>query len=88
MNGFVKFCKIWGLFIKSHFVCIHFASDLTVIRLVEKIEDTPDKYFPSETWKTRSLCKCGEMVDQDFVFGVDFKNRNFNSDGTRIEDVK
>jgi hypothetical protein len=88
MNGFVKFCKIWGLFIKGLFVCLHLPGDLTVVRLTKKLEDTPDQYFPSETWKTRSLCKCGEMVNQDFVFGIDYKDRTFNSDGIRFEDVK
>ena len=88
MKGVKKFFWIWGQLIKSQFVCIHLPHDLTVIRLVEKIEDLPDKYFPAEFWKTRSACICGETVDYDFVFGIDHKNKTFNSDGIRFEDVK
>ena len=82
------FFKAVGLLVKSWFTCVHFASDLTVIRLVEKVEDLPDDLFPCEVWKTRSLCKCGETIDYEFAFSVRYKNEHFNSDGTRIEDVQ
>lgn len=59
-----------------------------MIRLTEKLEDLPDDIFPCETWMTKSLCECGETVDQKFVFGIEHKDRTFNSDGTRIEDEK
>ncbi len=80
--------KIWWTLIKGLFICQHYASDLTVIRLVEKLEESPDDLYPTEVWMTRSLCKCGETVDQKFAFGVKYRQDTFNSDGLRYEDVK
>lgn len=82
------FFKVLGMFIKSYFTCIHSPGDLTVVRLTDKVDDIPDDDFPCEAWNTRSLCKCGEMVDYEFAFSVSYKNANFNEDGTRIEDVQ
>lgn len=67
MEGVKKFFKIWGLFIKSHFVCIHMLGDLKVDELIERDTSNEDG-DDFQHWNCACTCKCGEKVEQKFSF--------------------
>ena len=63
--------KVFWLFIKSFFVCLHLPSDLTVDQRIEKLEDDGEY----ETWMCDCTCKCGEKVQHKFAYSKDFLNK-------------
>ena len=64
--------KLFWLYIKSFFVCLHLPSSLTVNQRVKKTND--DGFH--ETWECDCTCKCGEEhVTQKFLFSKDFLNK-------------
>lgn len=71
-----KFFKIWGLFFKSFFVCLHLPGDLKVDELITKCDDeeslASEKLLPYgfEHWNCACTCKCGEKVEQRFSFSL------------------
>ena len=67
MDAFKKELKIWGLFFKSMFVCIHMFSDLKIDELIERLKDKEDDGDNFEHWKCACTCKCGEKKEQVFA---------------------
>ena len=69
MERFFNILKIW---IKSWFVCQHFAADLEVDSRYEKVAD--DGEF--EEWICSCTCQSGEYhLAQTFSFSKDFLNK-------------
>jgi len=66
MEAFKKELKIWGLFFKSMFTCVHLSSDLSVDELIERLEDEEDG-ADFQHWNCACTCKCGEKREQVFA---------------------
>ena len=65
--SFKKELKVWGLFFKSMFTCVHLSSDLKVDILIERLKDEEDDGANFEHWNCECTCKCGEKIEQVFA---------------------
>ena len=78
---------LW-LWIKSWFTCIHSPSQLSVDRIVEKLdEDLDPETMDFEKWKSECTCKCGEKVTFNFWYSKEYRSNSFDDDGYMIPEV-
>lgn len=67
MDALKKEWKVWCLFFKSWFECIHLPSDLKVDELIERLKDEEDDGDHFEHWNCACTCKCGEKKESIFA---------------------